>query len=235
MKKSVKDKALSVSELTKYLADRYKLRPTLQPRECAEVKGLHTASETYENAINYDCYRQKLDRIMKDVKIQEGNSFNGVGVVEQEVSIWDLMKEQEGTTHRITVHDFLLYCFDSWSKYLTNRLFENEYDSDQLEADRQVVQKLQEEEHIKMMELLAFCGRFYVSDHELRDEAMYIMLKALFELFFTPIDEEKLRTDMQHDHYLVDEDDVTDEDMEIYHRLHHPEGIYYQRKDPDHI
>lgn len=69
----------------------------------------------------------------------------------------------------------------------------------------------------------------YISQKEFRDCRNAIMLTAIFERFFTPINDSLL----EHDLYAVmmeDELDITTEQIEAEQRLNSPEGNYYRRK-----
>ncbi|MCR4657025.1 MAG: hypothetical protein K5770_12475 [Lachnospiraceae bacterium] len=57
-----------------------------------------------------------------------------------------------------------------------------------------------------------------------------MMLKALFEYFFTPIDEELLKHDYYNDTILKNEWMLERMDIEAEDRLKHPEGSYYERR-----
>lgn len=58
-----------------------------------------------------------------------------------------------------------------------------------------------------------------------------IMLKALFEKFFTPIDETLLEEDMRQAFILYNDSDFGFERVEAEQRLAHPEGFYYHPKE----
>ena len=70
-----------------------------------------------------------------------------------------------------------------------------------------------------------------INQEELITHADHIMIKAIFELFFTPIDERMLFGDMFRYKYLSDESNLGVEDLEAEERLANPEGNYYKKKD----
>ena len=69
-----------------------------------------------------------------------------------------------------------------------------------------------------------------INQEELTIFADHIMIKALFELFFTPIDEKLLYSDIFRYKYLSEESNLGVEDLEAEDRLAHPEGNYYHKK-----
>ena len=58
-----------------------------------------------------------------------------------------------------------------------------------------------------------------------------MMLNALFEKFFTPIDDALLRSDMTQVFITRDEASLEISDIEAEQRLSHPQGIYYKPLD----
>ena len=73
----------------------------------------------------------------------------------------------------------------------------------------------------------------YISNDMFRRVKNDIMLKALFELFFTPLDEALLMNDLYQTQLLADELSLEPIDIEAEHRLTHPEGNYYKKiKNP---
>ena len=71
----------------------------------------------------------------------------------------------------------------------------------------------------------------YISNKMLRKVRNDIMLKALFELFFTQFDETLLLNDLYQTQLLADELALEPIDIEAEHRLTHPEGNYYTKKE----
>lgn len=69
-----------------------------------------------------------------------------------------------------------------------------------------------------------------ITDKELHECKMNIMVTALFELFFTPVNEERLRADLMQWYILSDPINLTIEDFSARDRLDHPEGTYYRKK-----
>lgn len=69
-----------------------------------------------------------------------------------------------------------------------------------------------------------------ITDKEFRDYKRDLMITALFERFFTPIDDKLLLSDLYHVQIIEDELDLQVQDIEAEHRLSHPEGYYYTKK-----
>ena len=67
-----------------------------------------------------------------------------------------------------------------------------------------------------------------ISDSDFRSAKCQLMLEALFQLYFTPINDSLLRNDLDR---VLKKDDLglQIEDMEAERRLEHPEGNYYSR------
>ena len=57
-----------------------------------------------------------------------------------------------------------------------------------------------------------------------------MMLKALFNLFFTPVDEALLYHDVYRKKFIIEDLELDVEDIEVENRLANPEGNYYKRK-----
>ena len=72
----------------------------------------------------------------------------------------------------------------------------------------------------------------YVSDEEVKAKKRDMMLEALFNVFFTPFNEDLLKNDLER---MLVADDIHLEfaDIEAHNRLEHPEGVYYRRKKLD--
>ena len=67
----------------------------------------------------------------------------------------------------------------------------------------------------------------YISNKEFQNYKNSMMLNALFEKFFTPIDDALLRSDMTQVFITRDEASLEISDIEAEQRLSHPQGIYY--------
>ena len=70
-----------------------------------------------------------------------------------------------------------------------------------------------------------------ITNKELREYKNNMMLTALFEHFFTPIDENLLLNDLYQVHIIEDELNLQFEDIEAENRLSHPEGYYYKKRN----
>ena len=68
----------------------------------------------------------------------------------------------------------------------------------------------------------------YISNKEFQNYKNSMMLTALFEKFFTPINDELLINDMTQVFIIRDEASLDVADIEAEQRLAHPEGNYYK-------
>ena len=59
---------------------------------------------------------------------------------------------------------------------------------------------------------------------------MDMMISALFELYFTPIDDGILMNDLERVFIFKDELNLQLEDLDAEKRLNNPEGVYYHKK-----
>lgn len=71
----------------------------------------------------------------------------------------------------------------------------------------------------------------YIGNKEFQNYKNSMMLNALFEKFFTPIDDALLRSDMTQVFITRDEASLEISDIEAEQRLSHPQGIYYKPLD----
>lgn len=71
----------------------------------------------------------------------------------------------------------------------------------------------------------------YISNKEFQNYKNSMMLNALFEKFFTPIDDALLRSDMTQVFITRDEASLEISDIEAEQRLSHPQEIYYKPLD----
>lgn len=72
-----------------------------------------------------------------------------------------------------------------------------------------------------------------ISDKELNDAMDKMMLSAIFELYFTPINMDLLRNDL-YKVTFTSESNLDEETIDAEDRLAHPEGYYYNRKEDNH-
>ena len=70
-----------------------------------------------------------------------------------------------------------------------------------------------------------------LSQQDFRDYKMELMLTALFEKFFSPINEELLFNDLYRKKFISDDIDLEIEDLEAEKRLQHPNGSYFHALD----
>ena len=70
----------------------------------------------------------------------------------------------------------------------------------------------------------------YLRSSEYKLYKVNMMLSALFELYFTPINDSLLFNDVQRVLKFKDDLNLTVEDIQAEDRLDHPEGIYYNRR-----
>lgn len=69
-----------------------------------------------------------------------------------------------------------------------------------------------------------------ITDKEFQNYKQDMMLTALFENFFSPIDEKLLLSDLYQVKIIEDELSLQVRDIEAEHRLSNPEGAYYTKK-----
>ncbi|KAF5053700.1 hypothetical protein DSECCO2_395700 [anaerobic digester metagenome] len=72
-------------------------------------------------------------------------------------------------------------------------------------------------------------GDPYISQEEFRNIKNTMMLTAIFELFFTPINDSLLEHDL-YQMLTLDELRLETETIDAEQRLNHPEGNYYRKK-----
>ena len=70
-----------------------------------------------------------------------------------------------------------------------------------------------------------------ISERKFWEHKRNMMLTAIFEMYFTPIDDSLLLSDLYRVHITADELHLEVEDIEAEDRLSHPEGYYYRRKE----
>ena len=69
-----------------------------------------------------------------------------------------------------------------------------------------------------------------ITDQEFQDYKNTLMLTALFERIFTPINDELLYNDLYQTQIIKDELNLQAADIEAEERLQHPNGSYYHEK-----
>lgn len=171
-------------------------------------------------------YRAQIERILKK-KIFLGDN-----------SLWDLIKTGK-KPRQISLSDFERYCFPQWASYIRKNC--ETFNEEALNAD---------EEHY-LTEYAALNPEFearaeyedarnspdaddaapVLTTQELNDYKRDLMIQSLFELFFTPVDTEKLEADLFHRTYIFDEAYPSNEDLKVAERLMHPIGNYFHKKE----
>ena len=69
-----------------------------------------------------------------------------------------------------------------------------------------------------------------LSEEYIRQRMSYMMLKAIFELYFTPIDEKMLKQDLWNIEIFLDETHPDPKLVKSRIRLEKPEGNYYKKR-----
>lgn len=69
-----------------------------------------------------------------------------------------------------------------------------------------------------------------ITDQEFQDYKNTLMLTALFERIFTPINDDLLYNDLYQTQIIKDELNLQAADIEAEERLQHPNGSYYHEK-----
>lgn len=173
----------------------------------------------YANDNDKSSYRQKVVRALKETGIWDRGVDNKVGdktvkmfttahMLELETSrqMYEYLRSRSQNAYKDRVS------YDELNKSISNRRRKaiNEYFSPNNIPIDPCVPVLNEEEYNQFVDRM--------------------MLRAIFEVFYTPIDEELLKKDIYTYKFLTEETELEIEDIEIEHRLNHPEGSYYSRK-----
>lgn len=172
-----------------------------------------------ENA--WSTYRQKISRTLKESGIWD----KGIAKIKGKKTTMYFTEQQR--QELLSEKTFYNYLRDrSKSEEIRNS---KRYDE---------IQKAIEERRISHIEYLASLetgsidkNAPVITDKEFRDYKRDLMITALFEKFFTPIDDKLLLSDLYQVQIIEDELDLQVEDIEAENRLSHPNLYYYKEKN----
>lgn len=178
----------------------------------------------YANDNDKSSYRQKVSRTLKDTGIWDRGIDKPVGDGDKTVKVFTTAQLLELETSK------------EMYEYLRTRS-QNAY------KDRLPYNKLNKTIENRRRKAINnyfmppsnpnYSGAPVLNEEEYKQFVDRMMLRAILEVFYTPIDEELLRHDVYAYKYLTDETELDIEDIELEHRLSHPEGSYYSRKKED--
>ena len=196
------NKLYSLADLTDYVVETYHL-PTYEKRDA-----------------NWKTYRQQIYRTLINLNLWE----NGIEKTTGKKAAKYFTEEQRQ----------LLLTEPSFYDYVREKSSDEAIYKSKRYADIQRDIATRREAHIDYLNSLETgtdenlpC----ISNEAFRRKKNDVMLKALFELFFTPLDEELLMNDLWQTQLLSDELSLEPKDIEAEHRLNSPEGNYYKRKE----
>lgn len=171
-----------------------------------------------ENA--WSTYRQKISRTLKESGIWDRGIAKKTG---KKTTMYFTEQQRQELLSEKTFYNYLRD--RSKSEEIRNS---KRYDE---------IQKAIEERRISHIEYLASLetgsidkNAPVITDKEFRDYKRDLMITALFEKFFTPIDDKLLLSDLYQVQIIEDELDLQVEDIEAEHRLSHPNLYYYKEK-----
>lgn len=172
-----------------------------------------------ENA--WSTYRQKISRTLKESGIWDK------GIAKKKGKKTTMYFTEQQRQELLSEKTFYNYLRDrSKSEEIRNS---KRYDE---------IQKAIEERRISHIEYLASLetgsidkNAPVITDKEFRDYKRDLMITALFEKFFTPIDDKLLLSDLYQVQIIEDELDLQVEDIEAENRLSHPNLYYYKEKN----
>ncbi len=175
----------------------------------------------YANDNDKSSYRQKVSRTLKDTGIWDRGIDKSVGDGDKTVKVFTTAQLLELETSK------------EMYEYLRTRS-QNAY-KDRLpykELNKTIEKRRRKalNSYFTPPRVSNNSGAPVLNEEEYKQFVDRMMLRAIFEVFYTPIDEELLRADIYTYKFLTDETELDIEDIEIEHRLSHPEGSYYSRK-----
>lgn len=172
-----------------------------------------------ENA--WSTYRQKISRTLKKSGIWDRGIAKKTG---KKTTMYFTEQQRQELLSEKTFYNYLRD--RSKSEEIRNS---KRYDE---------IQKAIEERRISHIEYLASLetgsidkNAPVITDKEFRDYKRDLMITALFEKFFTPIDDKLLLSDLYQVQIIEDELDLQVEDIEAENRLSHPNLYYYKEKN----
>lgn len=168
----------------------------------------------------WSTYRQKVSRTLKNTGIWDKGIQKTVG--KKTIMFFTYQQRQELLSEK------------TFYNYLRDRSL-----SDEIRNSKRFdeIQKAIEERRISHIEYLDSreMGDHdenvpVITDKEFKEYKRDMMITALFEKFFTPIDDKLLLNDLYQVQIIEDELDLQVEDIEAEHRLSHPNPYYYKER-----
>lgn len=172
---------------------------------------------------NFIAYRQKITRVLKKLEIwDKGNAIHKGNKTIMEFSqqqIQTLITSKE-------MHDYLLERSESdvikkQKKYdETMNIIENRRND--------YIDSITEQANLDPFKPVI--TNPFISNEQLYSVANSIMIKAIFEIFYSPLDLDRLLDNLTLANITTDELALTVENIEAEERLSHPEDNYYTRR-----
>lgn len=183
------NKNLSIQELAEYYVKRYNLQPTTPKNNPSDIQ------------TPYINYIMQIKRILTKTSSEYADK-----------SLWDAIKPTKGP-RQISIDYFEKLCFDKWAAYIKKN-HKGKYDHTRLEkdierhkllVDESYLTKKMEEALEKQKELLQEypSDRYYeessapqLTTEQVTQTGLFMMVEAIYEVFFESFDWDKLRYDM---------------------------------------
>lgn len=183
------DDKKSIRELLEYYIEKYSLLPKSDPDDSMEFQEM------------YGKYFAQIRRILKSTHIGEK-------------PLWDDIKPEKGS-RKISINDFEISCFDSWSAYLKKQdkdeyghiLLEKDIEQHKIRLDEcYLAKKLKtdKDEHNRMIEYglseinADEMGLPFVTDREISQKGHEMMLEAIYDIFYESFNWEQLTFDLKN-------------------------------------
>lgn len=169
----------------------------------------------------WSAYRQKISRTLK----KSGLWDKGIPkIVKKKTIMYFSEQQRQELLSEKSFYDYLRDHSDS-KEIRTSKKYDE-------------IQKAIEERRISHIEYLCsletgdpYKNTPIITNKEFQDYKHDMMLTALFEKFFTPINEKLLLSDLYQVSIIEDELNLQITDIEAEHRLSNPEGAYYTKRN----
>lgn len=126
------------------------------------------------------------------------------------------------------------YIYNYINKNSDNKEYQNRKSYKQVKKEVQKTIDQRREDYIEYLSSLDMdkedISAPILTDKEFFDYKLLMMVNALFHMHFTPINNDLLRNDIYHYKYLIDNMNLSEEDLLVEKRLANPEGNYYHKK-----
>jgi|GEM_PF-4410354 hypothetical protein len=185
-------KIMTITELTEYLINRYSL----------DTENKASINDYKEDGMGG--YRKQIVRILKRTEHPETHSI--------------LYENKIGKTRKFSAKEFYLYCFDDWKNYLT-KSYKGSFNTQQLKNDcSEIIKYKHKQDQLNIMmekaqdtinqsnEMLSMLEKKVVEATQILPRitissidkiGLKIMISALFDLYYEPLDWTELRKDYQ--------------------------------------